>query len=195
MVFRSPKGLCVLQFTRPTFRNSLRPSTMQGTKFAVPRSVELKLHQPKLLLGHAVRVPRTTRIRPYRRFVSEFRLLAASLSLAMAQCFDLPPASNEDASLTAHALGPRGSGFANTPRGIVRSPSPCHRPLTPFVTRPDCWSWFFPFPDLASLPRPSLTGSTHRSEPFPSNPIPFAGLTCLSNPFDSAGFPQPRLPS
>jgi hypothetical protein len=39
-VFRSPKmGQCVLQFTRPTFRNSLRPSTMQGTKRSIAHAV------------------------------------------------------------------------------------------------------------------------------------------------------------
>lgn len=78
----------------------------------------------------------------------------------------------------------RSSGPANTPRGIVRVPSPCLRPLTPFVTRPTAHRGF-PIPQWCFTPGTSRPLRTHRSEPGLAVRIPFARPTCPPAPVRS----------
>jgi len=58
-VFCSPKTECVLQFTRLWFRNSLRPSTMHGTKRSIalqknanPKKESKKTWEERRMSGH-----------------------------------------------------------------------------------------------------------------------------------------------
>lgn len=46
-VFCSPKTECVLQFTRLGYRNSLRPSTMYGTKRSIALQIRVKKRKEK----------------------------------------------------------------------------------------------------------------------------------------------------
>lgn len=74
-------------------------------------------------------------------------------------------------------LEPRGSGPANTPRGIVRVPSPCLRPLTPFVTHPAARRSFpilrssFAPRSFPTRPRPPRWSRSCRSIPVRSSDV------------------------
>ncbi len=43
---------CVLQFTRPTFRNSLRPSKMQGAVRSIAQLADLNSLKKAFIIGH-----------------------------------------------------------------------------------------------------------------------------------------------